>query len=90
MKSVYLSKIRASMEANATAAQSAQNTAAPQTSAAGAGAQGANLNTANSASAPLVRVIGKEANFTIDGLGRISSYLLNDAYSLPSKGISVS
>ena len=35
----YLSKIRASMEANATAAQSAQNTAAPQTSAAGAGAQ---------------------------------------------------
>ena len=75
----YLSKIRASMEANATAAQSAQNTAAPQTSAAGAGAQGANLNTANSASAPLVRVIGKEANFTIDGLGRISSYLLNDA-----------
>ncbi len=68
----YLSKIRASMEANATAAQSAQNTAAPQTSAA-AGAQGA-----NSASAPLVRVIGKEANFTIDGLGRISSYLLND------------
>jgi len=75
----YLSKIRASMEANATAAQSAQNTAAPQTSAAGAGAQSANLNTANSASAPLVRVIGKEANFTIDGLGRISSYLLNDA-----------
>ena len=74
----YLSKIRASMEANATAAQSAQNTAAPQTSAA-AGAQGANLNTANSASAPLVRVIGKEANFTIDGLGRISSYVLNDA-----------
>ena len=74
----YLSKIRASMEANATAAQSTQNTAAPQTSAA-AGAQGANLNTANSASAPLVRVIGKEANFTIDGLGRISSYLLNDA-----------
>ncbi len=75
----YLSKIRASMEANATAAQSAQNTAAPQTSAAGAGAQGANLNTANSASAPLVHVIGKEANFTIDGLGRISSYVLNDA-----------
>ena len=75
----YLSKIRASMEANATAAQSAQNTAAPQTSAVDAGAQGANLNTANSASAPLVRVIGKEANFTIDGLGRISSYLLNDA-----------
>ena len=74
----YLSKIRASMEANATATQSAQNTAAPQTSAA-AGAQGANLNTANSASAPLVRVIGKEANFTIDGLGRISSYVLNDA-----------
>ena len=74
----YLSKIRASMEANATAAQSAQNTAAPQTSAA-AGAQSANLNTANSASAPLVRVIGKEANFTIDGLGRISSYVLNDA-----------
>ena len=74
----YLSKIRASMEANATAAQSAQNTAAPQTSAA-AGAQGANLNTANSVSAPLVRVIGKEANFTIDGLGRISSYVLNDA-----------
>ena len=74
----YLSKIRASMEANATAAQSTQNTAAPQTSAA-AGAQGANLNTANSASAPLVRVIGKEANFTIDGLGRISSYVLNDA-----------
>lgn len=75
----YLSKIRASMEANATAAQSAQNKAAPQTSAAGAGTQGANLNTANSASAPLVRVIGKEANFTIDGLGRISSYVLNDA-----------
>ena len=75
----YLSKIRASMEANATAAQSAQNTAAPQTSAAGAGAQGANLNTANSVSVPLVRVIGKEANFTIDGLGRISSYVLNDA-----------
>ena len=75
----YLSKIRASMEANATAAQSAQNTAAPQTSAVGAGAQGANLNTANSVSAPLVRVIGKEANFTIDGLGRISSYALNDA-----------
>ena len=75
----YLSKIRAAMEANATATQSAQNTAAPQTSAAGAGTQGANLNTANSVSAPLVRVIGKEANFTIDGLGRISSYLLNDA-----------
>ena len=74
----YLSKIRASMEANATAAQSAQNTVAPQTSAA-AGAQGANLNTANSVSTPLVRVIGKEANFTIDGLGRISSYVLNDA-----------
>ena len=74
----YLSKIRASMEANATAAQSTQNTAAPQTSAA-AGAQGADLNTANSVSAPLVRVIGKEANFTIDGLGRISSYVLNDA-----------
>ena len=74
----YLSKIRASMEANATAAQSTQNTAAPQTSAA-TGAQGTNLNTANSVSAPLVRVIGKEANFTIDGLGRISSYALNDA-----------
>ena len=74
----YLSKIRASMEANATAAQSAQNTTAPQTSAA-AGTQGTNLNTANSVSAPLVRVIGKEANFTIDGLGRISSYVLNDA-----------
>ena len=42
-------------------------------------AQGANLNTANSISAPLVRVVGKEANFTIDGLGRISSYVLNDA-----------
>ena len=74
----YLSKIRASMEANATAAQSAQNTVAPQTSAA-AGAQGANLNTANSVSTPLVRVIGKEANFTIAGLGRIRSYVLNDA-----------
>ena len=78
----YLSKIRAAMEANATAAQIAQkNTAksAPQTSAAGVSAQGANLNTANSISAPLVRVVGKEANFTIDGLGRISSYVLNDA-----------
>lgn len=78
----YLSKIRAAMEANATAAQIAQkNTAksAPQTTAAGVSAQGANLNTANSISAPLVRVVGKEANFTIDGLGRISSYILNDA-----------
>ena len=78
----YLSKIRAAMEANATAAQIAQkNTAksAPQTSAAGVSAQGANLSTANSISAPLVRVVGKEANFTIDGLGRISSYVLNDA-----------
>ena len=76
----YLSKIRAAMEANATAAQIAQkNTAksAPQTSAAGVSAQGANLNTVNSISAPLVRVVGKEANFTIDGLGRISSYVLN-------------
>lgn len=78
----YLSKIRAAMEANATAAQIAQkNTAksAPQASAAGVSAQGANLNTVNSISAPLVRVVGKEANFTIDGLGRISSYVLNDA-----------
>ena len=78
----YLSKIRAAMEANATAAQSMQRSAAksaPQTSAAGVSAQGANLNTANSISAPLVRVVGKEANFTIDGLGRISSYVLNDA-----------
>ena len=78
----YLSKIRAAMEANATATQIAQKNAAksaPQTSAAGVSAQGANLNTANSISAPLVRVVGKEANFTIDGLGRISSYVLNDA-----------
>nr|WP_314120008.1 membrane protein insertase YidC [uncultured Campylobacter sp.] len=78
----YLSKIRAAMEANATAAQIAQkNTAksAPQTTATGVSAQGANLNTSNSISAPLVRVVGKEANFTIDGLGRISSYVLNDA-----------
>ena len=78
----YLSKIRAAMEANATAAQIAQkNTAksAPQTTATGVSAQGANLNTKNSISAPLVRVVGKEANFTIDGLGRISSYILNDA-----------
>lgn len=78
----YLSKIRAAMEANATAAQIAQKNAAksaPQTTAAGVSAQGANLNTSNSISAPLVRVVGKEANFTIDGLGRISSYVLNDA-----------
>ena len=78
----YLSKIRAAMEANATAAQIAQKNAAksaPQTTAAGVSAQGANLNTTNSISAPLVRVVGKEANFTIDGLGRISSYVLNDA-----------
>ena len=81
----YLSKIRAAMEANATAAQSVQRSAAksaPQTSSAdGVSAQGAGAppSTASAAYVPLVRVSGKEANFTIDGLGRIDSYVLNES-----------
>ncbi|MDA3078452.1 membrane protein insertase YidC [Campylobacter sp. JMF_06 NA1] len=75
----YMSKVRAAMEANktATAAQSAQSVAKQAPTSASASIT-PSASAGASAQNQLVKIVGKEANFTIDNFGRISSYTLND------------